>query len=66
MKLNLGKCHLMLSGKENRGISVGNVVIKNLQNEKLLEVFFDKKATFGYHIETCVKRLAGNYRRWHV
>ena len=46
----------MLSGKENRGIIVENIVTKNLQNEKLLGVFFDEKATFGYHIENiCIK-----------
>ena len=27
MKLNPDKCHLILSGKENREINVGNVVI---------------------------------------
>ena len=51
MKLNLDKSHLILSGKENRGINVGNVVIKNSQNEKLIGVFFVEKAFFGYHIE---------------
>ena len=35
MKLNPDKCHLILSGKENREINVGNVIIKNSQNEKL-------------------------------
>ena len=56
MKLNPDQFHLILSGKENRGINVGNVVIKNSQNEKLLGVFFDEKATFGYHIENmCIK-----------
>ena len=56
MKLNPDKCHLTLSGKVNRGINVGNVVIKNSQNEKLLRVFFNEKATFGYHIENmCIK-----------
>ena len=55
MKLNSDKCHLILSGKENRGINVGNVVIKNSQNEKLLGVFFDEKATFGYHTENMCK-----------
>ena len=33
MKLNPDKCHLILSGKENRGINVGNVFIKNSQIE---------------------------------
>lgn len=43
----------MLSGKENRGINVVNVAIKNLQNEKLLGVFFDKKATLDIALKTC-------------
>ena len=56
MKLNPHKCHLILSGKENVGINVGNVVIKNPRKEKLLGVFLDEKATFGYHIENmCIK-----------
>ena len=56
MKLNPHKCHLILTGKENVGIDVGNVVIKNSRKEKLLGVFFDEKATFGYHIENiCIK-----------
>ena len=55
MKLNLDKSHLILSGKENRGINVGNVVIKNSQNEKLIGVFFVEKAFFGYHIEMGIK-----------
>ena len=39
-------------------LTFGNVVIKNSQNEKLLEVFFDEKATFGYLIENmCVKAI---------
>ena len=48
MKLNPDKWHLIFSGKENRGINVGTIFIKNLQNENLLEIFFDEKATFGY------------------
>ena len=54
IKLNPDKCHLILNG--NRGIIVGNIVIKNLRHEKFLRVFFNKKATFGYHIENmCIK-----------
>ena len=56
MKLNPAKGYLMLSGEENIGINVGNVIIKNSQNEKLLGVFFDEKATFRYNIENmCIK-----------
>ena len=56
MKLNPDKCHLILSEKENRGIIVGNVVIKNSRHEKLQRVFFNEKTTFGYQIESmCIK-----------
>ena len=56
MKLNPDKCHLILSGKENRGINVGNVVIKNSRNENLLGLLLNEKAIFGYHIENmCLK-----------
>ena len=54
MKLNPAKGHLMLGGEENIGINVGNVIIKNSQNEKLLGVFFDEKATFRYNIQNIV------------
>ena len=53
MTLNPDKCHLILSGKENRGINIGNVVIKNSQNEKLLGDFFNEKSTFGNHAYKC-------------
>ena len=76
MKLNPDKCHLILSGKENREINVGNVVIKNSQNEKLKrklklkvkmkEYFLMKKLLLYNTLKTCVLRLAGNYRRWFV
>ena len=42
---------MIFSDKDNSGINVGNVVIKNLQNKKLLGVFFDEIDTFGYDIE---------------
>ena len=58
IKLNPDKCHLILSGTENRGINVRNVAIQTSQNEKLLGVFFDEKATFGYHIENIYKKAS--------
>ena len=58
MHLNLDTCHLILSGKENRGINVGNVIIKNSQNEKLFGVFFAEKATLRYHIENMWKKAS--------
>ena len=32
MKINPNKCHLLSSGKENRAINAGNVVLKNSIN----------------------------------
>ena len=56
MKLYPDKCLLILSGKENRRTNFGKVVIKNLQAEKLLGVFFEEKATYGYNTENlCIK-----------
>ena len=59
MKLNPDKLHLMLSSEEKRGIDLGNVAIKNSQNEKLLRIFFDEKATFGYLIEKLCQKSSG-------
>ena len=58
MKLNPDKCHLILSGKENRGTNIGNVVIKNSRNEKLLGVFFEEKLDFGCHLENMCKKAS--------
>ena len=34
MRLNLDNCHLILSGKENRGVNVENIVIEmEIQNQ---------------------------------
>ena len=56
MKLNPGKCHLILSGKGNWGINFGYVVIKDSLNKLLLGVSFYEKATFGYHIDNmCIQ-----------
>ena len=50
MKLNR-KCYLLLSGKENSTINVGNVFIKNSYNAKLLGVVFDEHVSFENHIQ---------------
>ena len=50
MKLN-HKCYLLLSGKENSTINVGNVFIKNSYNAKLLGVVFDEHVSFENHIQ---------------
>ena len=40
MKLNPDKYHVLLSGKEERAMNVGNVVMETSRNEKLLGVIF--------------------------
>ena len=56
MKLNPNKCFLLLRGKEDKATNVRNLVIKNPHNEKLLGVFFEGNASFGYRIQnTCIK-----------
>ena len=53
MKLNDGKCHLMIFGntKNVTTIKIGNAEIKESYSEKLLGITFDKKLSFKKHIE---------------
>ena len=46
MKLNPDKCLSLSNGKEDKAINIGNVVIKNLHNEKLLGVFPGENTSF--------------------
>ena len=43
MKINPDKCHLLLSGNEDRLLNIGNYVIKISQAEKLQGVSIDRK-----------------------
>ena len=55
MKLNEGKCHLIIfeNSKENVDMHVGELQIEESHNEKLLGVNLDKKLSFKNHVETC-------------
>ena len=41
MKINPDKCHLLINGNGYRPVNIGNYVIKNSQNEKLLGVLIE-------------------------
>ena len=62
MKLNTDKCHLMVLGRNSNQqvtVKVGNSVIENTEEEKLLGVVIDKQLNFETHI-TKLCQKAGN------
>ena len=56
LKLNLDKCHLIVSGTENAKIKLDEFTITNLKKKKLLGIIFDDKLNFQYHIENFCKK----------
>ena len=61
MKSNADKC-LLVSRNNTVNIKTGNIYITNSTCEKLLEVKFDHKLSFDYHIsELCEKTLAEKF-----
>ena len=58
MKLNEGKCKLIICGKkpENTSIKVGNAEIWEEQFETLLGIWIDNKLNFDKHITKVVKK----------
>ena len=52
MKLNEGKCHLLTFGttQSNINIKIGEVIVEESPEEKLLGVILDKKLNFKSHI----------------
>ena len=47
MKINPDKCHLLINGNGYRPVNIGNYVIKNSQNEKLLGVLIELNCFCG-------------------
>ena len=62
MKLNTEKCHLMVlcrNSNQRVTVNVGNSVIENMEEEKLLGVVIDKQLNFETHV-TKLCQKAGN------
>ena len=59
MKLNHDKCHFLISGniKEHLWAKVGNELIWESAEEKLLGVMIDKNLNFNSHLAKYVKKL---------
>ena len=50
MKGNSGKCHLLLSAKEEANIQIANITIRRLRSQELLGMVGDNKLKFELHI----------------
>ena len=62
MKLNEGKCHLLTFETSQDGIeiTVGEAIVKESSEEKLLGVTIDKKFEFQSHVSNYAKKPAKN------
>ena len=60
MKLNEGKCHLLTCGtiQSNNKIKIGEAIVEESSEEKLLGVILDKKLNFKSHISNLCKKAS--------
>ena len=58
LKLNLDKCHLIVSGTENAKIKLDDLTITNSNKGKLLGTIFNHKLKFQYHIENLCRKAS--------
>ena len=59
MQLNQGKCHLLASGThEHLFVRVGEEMIWESRNEKLLGVLLDKNLDFEEHLSVLCKKAS--------
>ena len=58
LKLNLDKCHLIVSGTENAKIKLDDLIITNSKKENLLGIIFNHELKFQYHIENLCKKAS--------
>ena len=62
LKTNAGKCHLLVSSRDDVNLRVSKYDIKDSECEKLLGVKFDNKLTFENHItDICRKASRKTY-----
>ena len=58
MKINVDKCHMLVSKNNTIKIKIGNFDITNSKSEKLLEVKFDHQLSFDDHISELCKKAS--------
>ena len=64
MKLNTDKCHLLILGRNSNQqirVNVGDSVIGNTEEEKLLGVVIDKRLNLRHISVSCVRRLETDF-----
>ena len=58
IKSNPDKCHLLVSTNDNVAIRIGKFQIENTKREKLLDIKFDNKLSFDYHLSEICKKAS--------
>ena len=60
MKLNAGKCHLLTFGtnQDDIKIKIGEAIVEESSEEKLLGVIMDKNLNFKSHVSNLCKRAS--------
>ena len=67
MKANPDKCHLLLSSDEKCNASIGNHVIENSKQQKLLGVLLDSNLKFEKHVNNLCTKASQKLRAlWRV
>ena len=66
MKVNVDKCHLLISTNEERNISIGAQKIQNSKSEKLLGVTIDNKLFFTDRIHKICDKASQKLNTWAV
>ena len=56
MKVNLGKCHLLLSTQGDANIQISNTTINCSRSQKLLGIVFDNELKFDKYIENICQK----------
>ena len=62
MKDNTDRFHMILTGDSNQN-QIGNLLIKGILCEKLLDVKFDHKLSFDQNMKSCGKKSKSKIKR---
>ena len=58
MKTNADKCHLLLTTKSAVSVNIGEFVINNSNEKKLLGIKIDTKLSFENHVSSLRKKAS--------